>query len=201
MLAFALRADGWYLRSDIIWNKTNGLPENVKDRPTKSYEHIFLLTKSPRYYYDAEAIAEPIQPCSIARYERGRSDHTKYKGFNGNQSINEKRERGQECNKLTRNKRDVWNLSTNSYRMDGHFAMFPERLVEPCILAGCPVGGVVLDPFLGSGTTGAVAKRLGRQYIGIDLNPAYCRAAEDRIRQIPDSRERELTGEQRNDGN
>lgn len=114
MLAFALRADGWYLRSDIIWNKTNGLPENVKDRPTKSYEHIFLLTKSPRYYYDAEAIAEPLQPCSIARYERGRSDHTKYKGFNGNQSINEKRERGQECNKLTRNKRDVWNLSTNS---------------------------------------------------------------------------------------
>ena len=107
MLAFALRADGWYLRSDIIWNKTNGLPENVKDRPTKSYEHIFLLTKSPRYYYDAEAIAEPIQPCSIARYERGRSDHTKYKGFNGNQSINEKRERGQECKKLTRNRRDV----------------------------------------------------------------------------------------------
>lgn len=89
MLAFALRADGWYLRSDIIWNKTNGLPENVKDRPTKSYEHIFLLTKSPRYYYDAEAIAEPLQLCSIARYERGRSDHTKYKGFNGNQSINE----------------------------------------------------------------------------------------------------------------
>lgn len=201
MLAFALRADGWYLRSDIIWNKTNGLPENVKDRPTKSYEHIFLLTKSPRYYYDAEAIAEPIQPCSIARYERGRSDHTKYKGFNGNQSINEKRERGQECKKLTRNRRDVWNLSTNSYRMDGHFAMFPERLVEPCILAGCPVGGVVLDPFFGSGTTGAVAKRLGRQYIGIDLNPAYCRAAEDRIRGIPDSGERELTGEQRNDGN
>lgn len=85
--------------------------------------------------------------------------------------------------------------------MDGHFAMFPERLVEPCILAGCPVGGVVLDPFLGSGTTGTVAKRLGRQYIGIDLNPAYCRAAEDRIREIPDSGERELTGEQRNDGN
>ena len=197
MLAFALRADGWYLRSDIIWNKTNGLPENVKDRPTKSYEHIFLLTKSPRYYYDAEAIAEPLQLCSIARYERGRSDHTKYKGFNGNQSINEKRERGQECNKLTRNRRDVWNLSTNSYRMDGHFAMFPERLVEPCILAGCPVGGVVLDPFFGSGTTGAVAKRLGRQYIGIDLNPAYCRAAEDRIREIPDNGERELTEERR----
>ena len=201
MLAFALRADGWYLRSDIIWNKTNGLPENVKDRPTKSYEHIFLLTKSPRYYYDAEAIAEPLQLCSIARYERGRSDHTKYKGFNGNQSINEKRERGQKCKKLTRNRRDVWSLSTNSYGMDGHFAMFPERLVEPCILAGCPVGGVVLDPFFGSGTTGAVAKRLGRQYIGIDLNPAYCRAAEDRIREIPDSGARELTGEQRNDGN
>lgn len=120
---------------------------------------------------------------------------------NGNQSINEKRERGQECKKLTRNRRDVWNLSTNSYRMDGHFAMFPERLVEPCILAGCPVGGVVLDPFLGSGTTGAVAKRLGRQYIGIDLNPAYCRAAEDRIREIPDSGERELTEERKKDGN
>ena len=189
MLAFALRADGWYLRSDIIWNKTNGLPENVKDRPTKSYEHLFLLAKSPKYYYDAEAIAEPMQACSIARYAGGRSNHTKYKDFNGNQAINEMQKCGRECKKLTRNKRDVWNLSTNSYRMDGHFAMFPERLVEPCILAGCPVGGVVLDPFLGSGTTGAVAKRLGRQYIGIDLNPAYCQAAEKRIREILDGGE------------
>lgn len=147
------------------------------------------------------ALRELPDRCVNLCVTRGRSDHTKYKGFNGNQSINEKRERGQECKKLTRNRRDVWNLSTNSYRMDGHFAMFPERLVEPCILAGCPVGGVVLDPFLGSGTTGAVAKRLGRQYIGIDLNPAYCRAAEDRIREIPDSGARELTEERKNDGN
>ena len=184
-------AFGYYLEQD------KRSARKCKGQTDKSYEHL-LLTKSPKYYYDAERL-QSRDSCSIARY--GALNHTKYKGFNGNQSINEKRERGQECKKLTRNKRDVWNLSTNSYRMDGHFAMFPERLVEPCILAGCPVGGVGLDPFLGSGTTGAVAKRLGRQYIGIDLNPAYCRAAEDRIREIPDSGERELTEERKKDGN
>lgn len=184
MLAFALREDGWYLRSDIIWQKINCMPENVKDRPTKSYEHIFLLSKSAKYYYDTEAIAEPLKPCSIERYKRGRSDHTEYKGFNGNQAINKERKRGQACKKMTRNKRDVWSVSTNSYRMDSHFAMYPERLIEPCILAGSPIGGIVLDPFFGSGTTGVTAKRLGREYIGIDLNPDYCRLAKERIDKV-----------------
>lgn len=188
MLAFALRADGWYLRSDIIWNKINCLPESVRDRPTKSYEHIFLLSKSPRYFFDADAIKEPITEESRKRYQRGRSEGSKYGVFSGDQSINGsdygERMRGQKL----RNKRDIWHISTNSYRMDGHFAMFPEKLVEPCILAGSQEGGIVLDPFFGSGTTGAVAKRLGRRFIGIDLNPDYCRMAQQRIDAVSDTR-------------
>lgn len=188
MLAFALRADGWYLRSDIIWNKINCLPESVRDRPTKSYEHIFLLSKSPRYFFDADAIKEPITEESRKRYQRGRSEGSKYGVFSGDQSINGsdygERMRGQKL----RNKRDIWHISTNSYRMDGHFAMFPAKLVEPCILAGSQEGGIVLDPFFGSGTTGAVAKRLGRRFIGIDLNPDYCRMAQQRIDAVSDTR-------------
>lgn len=188
MLAFALRADGWYLRSDIIWNKINCLPESVCDRPTKSYEHIFLLSKSSRYYYNAEAIKEPITESSRERYLRGRSEGSKYGVFSGDQGINgsdyDEKMRGQ----TMRNKRDIWHISTNSYRMDGHFAMFPEKLVEPCILAGSPEGGIVLDPFFGSGTTGAVAKRLSRRFIGIDINPAYCCKAQERIDAVPDTR-------------
>ena len=188
MLAFALRADGWYLRSDIIWNKINCLPESVRDRPTKSYEHIFLLSRSPRYFFDADAIKEPITEESRKRYQRGRSEGSKYGVFSGDQSINGsdygERMRGQKL----RNKRDIWHISTNSYRMDGHFAMFPEKLVEPCILAGSQEGGIVLDPFFGSGTTGAVAKRLGRRFIGIDLNPDYCRMAQQRIDAVSDTR-------------
>ncbi len=181
MLAFALRADGWFLRSDIIWNKINCLPESVRDRPTKSYEHIFLLAKSSHYYYDAEAIKEPITESSRVRYQRGRSGKNKYGEFSGDKGINGSDYAEKMRGKTTRNKRDIWNISTNSYRMGGHFAMFPEKLVEPCILAGCPADGIVLDPFFGSGTTGAVAKRLGRQYIGIDINSQYCRMAQGRI--------------------
>lgn len=181
MLAFALRADGWFLRSDIIWNKINCLPESVRDRPTKSYEHIFLLAKSSRYYYDAAAIMEPITGSSQKRYQRGRSGKNKYGEFSGDKGINGSDYSEKMRGKTTRNKRDIWHISTNSYRMDGHFAMFPEKLVEPCILAGCPVGGTVLDPFFGSGTTGAVAKRLGRKFVGIDINPEYCRMARTRI--------------------
>lgn len=188
MLAFALRADGWYLRSDIIWNKINCLPESVRDRPTKSYEHLFLLSKSPRYYYDAEAIKEPITESSKKRYQRGRSEGSKYGVFSGAHGINgsdyDEKMRGQ----TMRNKRDIWSISTNSYRMDGHFAMFPEKLVEPCILAGTRKGSIVLDPFFGSGTTGAVAKRLGRRFIGIDINPEYCSKAHERIAAVPDTR-------------
>lgn len=181
MLAFALRERGWYLRSDIIWYKLNCLPEAVKDRPTKTYEHIFLLSKLPHYYYDYMAIREPLKEVSKARYKRGRSDKSKYTADKNLQGINRQRDDFSAFDQEYRRKRDVWEVSTNTYRMDDHFAMFPERLIEPCVLAGSRVGGVVLDPFFGSGTTGAVAKRLGREYIGIEINPHYCCKAEMRI--------------------
>lgn len=184
MLAFSLRSSGWYLRSDIIWHKLNCLPESVKDRPTKTYEHIFLLSKSPKYYYDYKAIQEPLKQVSKERYKRGRSDHSKYSGETTLQGINRQHEDFSEFDQEFRRKRDVWEISTNTYRMDEHFAMFPEKLVEPCILAGSRVGGTVLDPFFGSGTTGAVAKRLGREYIGIDINSRYCDKAQARIDKV-----------------
>ena len=191
-LAFSLRDDGWYLRSDIIWQKSNCMPESVKDRPSKSYEHIFLLAKSKKYYYDYEAIQVTAAQSSIERAKRAVSDIGKYaNGIEGQsmQAIFIPRDHSGE--RVMRNKRDVWTVSTNSYRADGHFAMYPEKLIEPCILAGCPVGGVVLDPFFGSGTTGAVAKRLGREYIGIDINPEYCTIAEKRIDEIVSKKDTE----------
>lgn len=181
MLAFALRARGWYLRSDIIWYKTNCLPESAKDRPTKTYEHIFLLAKSRNYYFDYKAIQEPIKEVSRERYKRGRSANSKYVGQQG---ITQVREDFSDFDQQFRRKRDVWEVSTNTYKMDEHFAMFPERLIEPCILAGSKEGGVVLDPFFGSGTTGAVAKRFGRDFIGIDLNARYLEKAKERIDKI-----------------
>lgn len=181
MLAFALRERGWYLRSDIIWYKKNRLPEGVKDRLTKCHEHIFLLAKSPKYYFDYKAIQEPLKEVSKARYKRGRSANSKYVG---QQSITQVRENFSDFDQEFRRKRDVWEVATNTYKMDEHFAMFPEKLIEPCILAGSREGGVVLDPFFGSGTTGAVAKRLGREYIGIDLNPRYIEKAEMRIAEV-----------------
>ena len=184
MLAFALRGCGWYLRSDIIWHKTNCLPESVKDRPSKSYEHIFLLAKSPKYYFDHKAIQEPIKEVTAARYTRGRSGKAKYSGAQASQGIDRKTDAVTEENRQFKRKRDVWEVSTNTFRMDEHFAMFPERLIEPCILAGSREGDTVLDPFFGSGTTGAVAKRLGRSCIGIDLNPRYLEKAERRIAEV-----------------
>lgn len=184
MLAFALRERGWYLRSDIIWYKKNCLPESAKDRPTKTYEHIFLLAKSRRYYFDYQAIQEPLKEVSKERYKRGRSDKSKYSNDTTLQGINRQHEDFSMFNQEYRRKRDVWEVSTNSYRMDEHFAMYPERLIEPCILAGSKVGGVVLDPFFGSGTTGAVAKRYGREYIGIDLNARYLEKAKERIEKV-----------------
>lgn len=181
MLAFALRERGWYLRSDIIWYKKNCLPESAKDRPTKTYEHIFLLAKSRQYYFDYKAIQEPIKEVSKARYKRGRSANSKYVGQQG---ITQVREDFSDFDQQFRRKRDVWEVSTNTYKMDEHFAMFPERLIEPCILAGSKVGGVVLDPFFGSGTTGAVAKRFGRDFIGIDLNARYLEKAKERIDKV-----------------
>lgn len=183
-LAFALRADGWYLRSDIIWQKPNCLPEAVKDRPTKSYEHIFLLSKSPHYYYDTAAISEPVAPVTVERNKRAVSDRTKYaKGVGGANPQALFLPRSHSDMPTKRNKRDVWSVSTNSHRGYGHFAMYPERLIEPCILAGSPEQGLVLDPFFGSGTTGAVCKRLSRRYLGIELNPEYCETAKTRIQQ------------------
>ena len=181
MLAFALRERGWYLRSDIIWHKTNCLPESTKDRPTKSYEHIFLLAKSPHYYFDYQAIREPLKEVSKVRYRRGRNAGNKYAEQQG---ISQAKENFSGFDGQYRRKRDVWEVSTNTYKMDEHFAMFPERLIEPCILAGSKVGGVVLDPFFGSGTTGVVAKRFGREYIGIDLNAGYLEKARERIAKV-----------------
>ena len=183
MLAFALRKFGYYLRSDIIWHKTNCLPESVKDRPSKCYEHIFLLSKSPKYYFDYKAIREPIKDVTAERYKRGRSDNSKYYGKGNDllQNINRPHDDYSMFDQQYRRKRDVWEVSTNTYKMDEHFAMFPEKLIEPCILAGSRAGDTVLDPFFGSGTTGAVAKRLGREYIGIEINPVFCKKAGLRI--------------------
>lgn len=187
LLAFALRADGWYLRSDIIWMKANPMPESTKDRPSRCYEHIFLLSKSRRYYYDAAAIAEPVAETTVRRMKGARSTATKHgSGIPGQQNIqkiNLPRAAGTYTDAdipQLRNKRDVWQINTVPYR-GGHFAAFPPKLAETCLLAGCPPGGVVLDPFLGSGTTAAVARQLGRHYIGIELNPDYCKLAQKRI--------------------
>lgn len=184
-LALALRADGWYLRSDVIWEKNNAMPESVTDRCTRSHEHIFQFAKTKRYFFDAAAIAEPIAPATLQRMKHGRSGSHKYAEHVPGQpvqKINRIREAGVPEAELPthRNKRDVWHINTSCYS-GAHFAVFPPKLAETCILAGCPKGGVVLDPFFGSGTTGLAAKRIGRHYIGIDLNPEFCRLAEERI--------------------
>ena len=184
MLAFALRERGWYLRSDIIWHKTNAMPEGVKDRPTRCYEHLFLLSKEPRYYFDYTALQQPITAETEARYNRNRSDKSKYSMSEYGQGLEKHLGKVAEERRRFRRGRDVWNVATNAYKLDEHFAMFPEKLIEPCILAGSKKGCVVLDPFFGSGTTGAVAKRFGREYIGIDINPRYIEKAEMRIAEV-----------------
>jgi len=183
MLAFALRADGWYLRQDIIWHKPNPMPESVQDRCTKAHEYIFLMSKSQKYYYDADAIKEAsVDPEGSANryktpffagekhesggYSATGATHTKgIKEFDGN-----------------RNKRSVWTVNVKPYA-GAHFAVFPSDLIEPCILAGAPVGGVVLDPFMGSGTTGQVAQNLGRKYLGCELNIDYKPLQDKRLAQ------------------
>lgn len=218
MLAFALRADGWYLRQDIIWAKANNMPESVKDRCTKSHEYIFLLSKNEKYYFDNEAIQEEAVSANDKRagkgrleYDGKRSDTDSLNVGKSFVSITDKRnkrdvwsdgaehyknlqEKGQQPNTMhirraeglqdvqyeTRNKRDVWRVSTKPVK-EAHFATFPEELITPCVLAGCPKNGVVLDPFLGSGTTGVVAHNLGRHYVGIELNPKYVEIAKRRI--------------------
>lgn len=179
MLAFALRADGWYLRQDIIWAKTNPMPESVRDRCTKSHEYIFLLSKSPKYYYDAEAIKEDADGKYKDRYKYSFNDGEKIHGA-GRPSGVTSNTAGLRTFSGKRNKRSVWIVPTKGYK-GAHFATFPEKLVEPCVLAGCPVGGVVLDPFMGSGTTGVVSIKHGRKFIGIDLNESYCKMAGRRL--------------------
>jgi site-specific DNA-methyltransferase (cytosine-N4-specific) len=178
MLAFALRADGWYLRSDIIWSKGNPMPESVTDRPTKSHEYLFLLTKSERYYYDHEAIKE----ASV-------SDHPSGNGFKRDGRLSYQDENGARGNDEQwadvgglRNRRSVWSINTKPYS-GAHFAVFPEELVEPCVMAGSRVSDIVFDPFFGSGTTGQVAQRLGRRFIGCELNRGYEPLQRDRLKQ------------------
>jgi len=182
-VAFALQADGWYLRSDIIWHKPNPMPESVTDRPTKSHEYIFLLTKSERYYYDHEAIQE-----ALTRPDEGeRKTPARFGGANKFVEA-QKQSRLHSGNeylgtaKGKRNKRTVWTVATQPYA-EAHFATFPPKLIEPCILAGSRPGDVVLDPFAGAGTTIYVAKELGRQFIGIELNAAYIKLIEQRLAQ------------------
>jgi DNA modification methylase len=199
MTAFALRADGWYLRQEIIWAKPNPMPESVRDRCTKAHEHIFLLSKSERYFYDADAIREPSTwdanntkmpdgwdtgPGGHGSFHRNgrekgekRRGHVRpHDGFNGRWDAMPKAEQQSKG----ANKRTVWTIATQPYA-EAHFATFPEELPETCIKAGCPAGGTVLDPFGGAGTTGLVADKLGRNAILIELNPEYAAMAERRI--------------------
>lgn len=164
MLAFALRADGWYLRQDIIWHKPNPMPESVQDRCTKGHEYIFLMSKSQKYYYDHEAIKEPVKEDWGTRDRANGKYHNEGTGLQPHSGLEKSYEMA--------NKRSVWSVPVKPYT-GAHFAVFPSELIEPCILAGAPVGGIVLDPFMGSGTTAQVAQDLGRQYIGCELNPAY----------------------------
>lgn len=180
LLAFALRADGWYLRQDIIWHKTNAMPESVRDRCTKAHEYIFLLSKSAHYYFDAEAIREPCGAKGNARTFRGGGAYTGGRSFQNSVRVDRESHGNSTNNTGGRNKRSVWSIATGQFKA-AHYATFPERLVEPCILAGCPEGGVVLDPFAGSGTTGVVAKRLRRHFVGVEINPDYWQMATDRI--------------------
>jgi len=178
-LALALSADGWYLRQDIIWAKPNVMPESVRDRCTKSHEYVFLLTKSPRYYYDHVAIKEPVSDVSLKRAKSGlKTDRPSAKTSPGGIDVEEMGTRF--VNPEGRNKRDVWFIPTASSK-GAHFAVMPERLVEPCVLAGTAEGDIVLDPFFGSGTVGVVALRHNRKYIGIELNPEYAEVAKKRL--------------------
>ena len=176
MVAFALRADGWYLRQDIIWHKPNPMPESVRDRCTKAHEYLFLLSKSPRYYYDHDEMTEePVYPPGTRKDVPKGGFNSKYAGDvarKGDESFRAIRER--------RNRRDVWTVATKPYK-EAHFATFPPDLIRPCVRAGCPAGGVVLDPFAGAGTTGLVALEEGRDFLGIELNPEYVGLIEKRL--------------------
>jgi DNA modification methylase len=181
-VAFALQADGWWLRQDIIWHKPNPMPESVRDRCTKAHEYVFLLTKSERYHYDAEAVSEAAVYAGSTGCFAGAKNASRAAAKGRKPSGNERPDAGRVTVADTRNRRSVWTVTTKPYS-GAHFAVMPADLVEPCIKAGCPEGGTVLDPFAGSGTTLAVAAELGRNAIGCELNPAYIELAEKRIKE------------------
>ena len=187
-VALVLQSDGWLLRSDIIWRKPNAMPSSVKNRPTIDHEYVFLLSKSQKYYYDIDAIREPHVTFSAdSRMKGGRNHFGKRNGTpesgknEGNPNLHNGRW-DQAFHPKGRNRRTVWDIPLSKFR-GVHFAVFPERLVELCVMAGCPENGIVLDPFIGSGTTAVVAQRLGRKYVGIDSNPEYCEMAQSRLMQ------------------
>jgi len=171
MLAFALRADGWYLRQDIIWHKPNPMPESVRDRCTKAHEYIFLFSKNKKYFYDNEAIKEPAK-------DWGTRDRSKGKYHNAGTGLSP--HSGLEKSYPTKNKRSVWSVTNKPYK-GSHFAVFPPDLIEPCIKAGSEEGDIVLDPFMGSGTTAVVSKSLGRHYIGCELHEEYGKLIQKRL--------------------
>jgi len=183
LLAFALRADGWYLRQDIIWHKPNPMPESVRDRCTKAHEYIFLLSKSGQYFFDNDSIRKPLSDATLQRDKspRGRSQNggkseESLAGYDyGREGLGD-----MQSNPKGANKRSVWTVSTRSYK-GAHFATFPPALIEPCILAGSRTGDIVLDPFMGSGTTAQVALQHGRQYLGCELNSEYESMQKERI--------------------
>lgn len=211
-VALALQADGWYLRQDIIWHKPNPMPESVTDRPTKAHEYLFLMSKSPRYYYDAEAIKEPASDAMLMEVDQGydglglkdyaaagvqnpsdvkariitnaRKRADQFGGNKHNGDTTKHSDGSVYTGKIMVNKRSVWTVATQPFR-EAHFATFPPDLIKPCILAGCPAGGTVLDPFGGSGTTGMVALELGRKAILIELNPDYMTIARHRTNVTP----------------
>ena len=200
-VAFALQADGWYLRQDIIWSKPNPMPESVRDRCTKAHEYLFLLAKSERYYFDADAIQEPFADERMGASATQSLRYSELSGRNGDSGLGGRPKsyrgstftqgktaaikpnvgQGEREEADGRNKRSVWTVATQPFK-EAHFATFPPKLIEPCILSGCPVGGTVLDPFGGAGTTGLVADRMGRDAILIELNPEYADMARKRIK-------------------
>ncbi len=187
-LALGMKEIGWILRSDIVWHKPNAMPSSVKNRPTTDHEYVFLFAKDRDYYYDIDAIREPhvtFTPKSRMKGGRnhfGRRNGTPETGKNqGNGNLHDSRW-DQAFHPKGRNRRTVWEIPLSKFR-EAHFAVFPEKLVEICVTAGCPPGGVVLDPFIGSGTTAVVAQRLGRSYVGIDINEEYCQLAASRLGQ------------------
>ena len=192
-VAFALQADGWYLRQDIIWYKANCVPESMRDRCTKSHEYVFLLSKRPKYYYGYEDAKEPaiwdLDGTGTIKRKARQKDGLKSNPSSSNAGIRKTYPDGKHgkaglppVKTVTgmRNRRSVWKVAPAQYRA-AHFATFPPLLIEPCVLAGCPVDGTVLDPFSGSGTTGQVALQHGRKYIGIELNPEYQQLARERL--------------------